>query len=160
MVRRALVVSLFASLAGLVACRDDQDPAGAAELWQRIHEGEGFQSWRRAPGFSTRKASFTAHSNAVEIFVSPEIATTLDGPEPARAWPVGSMVVKEGFKGGSDDAARAIVAVMEKRPDGWYWAEYDDEGGVLFSGRPRICVDCHENRASHSDWVYSFELPR
>jgi hypothetical protein len=147
-------------VAALAACRDDQDPVGAADLWSRIHEEGGFRGWQRAPGFATRKASFTAHSNAVEIFVSAGIAETLTGPAPATAWPLGSIVVKEGFKGHEPDAARAIVAVMEKREDGWYWAEYDGEGGVLFSGRPRICVDCHDARASYSDWVYSFELPR
>ena len=39
-------------------------------------------------------------------------------------------------------------------------AEYDGDGDALFSGQPKVCVNCHDNRESYSDWVYSFELPR
>ena len=38
--------------------------------------------------------------------------------------------------------------------------EFDGEGESLFSGRPSVCIDCHDNRKSYSDWVYAFELPR
>ena len=67
--------------------------------------------------------------------------------------------MKEGFSsvtGGS----RKSVAIMEKRADGWFWAEYDDGGTSTYSGHPSVCVDCHAHRTSYSDWVYSFELPR
>ena len=140
----------------LAGCRQNDDPEGARALYAKVTEGAGFRAWRRAPGFPERKPSFTAHSNEVEIFVSEPIATALDGPSPVREWPVGSIVVKEGFRGGD----RQIVAMMEKRDDGWYWAETDGEGAPLYSGRPDVCLDCHDNRASSSDWVYSFELPR
>lgn len=125
-------------------------------MWGQIHEGPSFRAWRRAPGYPGREPSFTAHADAVEVFVSPEVAKTLDGPEPPTAWPEGSTIVKEGFKGTS----RALVAVMQKRNGEWYWAEFDDAGEPLFSGRPQICLDCHDNRAAYSDWVYSFEFPR
>lgn len=143
--------------ANIVGCsRQNDDPDGASALYAKINEGAGFRSWRRAPGFPSRKPSFTAHANAVEIFVNPTLADALDGPEVAREWPVGSIVVKEGFRG--DD--RAIVAIMEKRAGGWFWVETDGEGEPLFSGKPDVCINCHENRAAYSDWVYSFELPR
>ena len=138
-----------------LACGQDDDPEGARVLWDKVNAGPGFQSWQRAPGFATRKPSFTAHANAVEIFVSPEIGAVL-GTKLVTEWPVGSIVVKEGFRGSS----RRLVAIMEKRSDGWFWAEYDDSGATLFSGRPSVCVDCHDNRKNYSDWVYSFELPR
>lgn len=127
-----------------------------------MNAGAGFGAWQRAPGYGTRKPSFTAHASAVEIFVSPEVTTALTTPSSMialGAWPVGSIIVKEGFSsvtGGS----RKSVAIMEKRADGWFWAEYDDGGQSTFSGHPSVCVDCHAHRKSYSDWVYSFELPR
>ena len=146
----------LSSIVLLAGCRQNDDPDGARALYAKVSEGAGFRAWRRAPGFAERKPSFTAHSSDVEIFVNEPIATALDGPSPVTTWPVGSIVVKEGFRGGE----RQIVAMMEKREDGWYWAETDGEGSPLYSGRPEVCVDCHDNRASYSDWVYSFELPR
>jgi hypothetical protein len=149
-------LALFGILVlALVGCRQNDDPEGARALFAKVNE-QNFKTWRRAPGFPERKPSFTAHSDAVEIFVSKEIAQALDGPAPAKEWPVGSIVVKEGFSGDK----RSIVAIMEKRADGWYWTELDGEGEPLFSGRPKVCVDCHDNRKDYSDWVYSFELPR
>ena len=140
----------------------DDDPDGARVLWAKVNAGSGFATWQRAPGYATRMPSFTAHANAVEIFVSPEVSATLVTPTkdmPATAWPVGSILVKEAFssvRGGS----RKAVAIMEKRADGWFWAEYDDSGTSTYSGHPTVCVDCHAHRKSYSDWVYSFELPR
>jgi hypothetical protein len=156
-------LATFLALVMLVAllaagCGQDDDPDGARALWTKI---AGFRTWQRAPGYGTRKPSFTAHASAVEIFVSPEVEAALTTPEapPLRTWPVGSVIVKEGFTsvtGGS----RKLVAAMEKRADGWFWAEYDDAGESKFSGHPSVCTDCHDNRQSYSDWVYSFELPR
>jgi hypothetical protein len=154
-IRRSIVpLLLVATLAG---CRQNDDPEGAKQLWAKINEEPGFRSWRPAPGFSEPKPSFTAHADVVRIYVNESIATALDGPSAIVEWPVGSIVVKEGF---SRDGSLSVVAVMEKRADGWYWAEYDDEGEPLYSGKPRACVDCHDNRRSYSDWVYAFELPR
>jgi hypothetical protein len=149
-------------LAGaLGACGQDDDPEGARVLWAKINAGPGFRSWERAPGYPVRKPSFTAHAGAVEIFVSKELSGALAtrGPMPVAEWPVGSVIVKEGFARTTGDS-RSLVAVMEKRADGWFWAEYDDGGESKYSGRPAACVDCHDNRKGYSDWVYSFELPR
>ena len=99
------------SITLLVACRQNDDPEGARALYAKVTEGDGFRAWRRAPGFPERKPSFTAHSSEVEIFVNEPVATALDGPSPVIEWPVGSIVVKEGFRGGD----RQIVAMMEKR---------------------------------------------
>lgn len=148
----------FASIAALgsVGCRENQDPDGAKTLLARVEQGEGFRAWARAPGYPTRQPSFTAHANEVEIFISPEVSTALASPAQLVEFPVGSTIVKEGFNSGR----RAIVAVMEKRADGWFWAEYDDSGAPLFSGQPKVCINCHNNRATYSDWVYSFEFSR
>lgn len=148
----------------IAACGQDDDPEGARVLWEKINAAPGFRTWQRAPGYAARRPSFSAHKNAVEIFVSPEISRTLEPPSPPaelpRQWPVGSIIVKEGFSGVTSSSSRQIVAVMEKRADGWFWAEYDDEGDSLYSGRPSGCTDCHGRREKYSDWVYAFELPR
>lgn len=163
--RRSSFVAL-AALTALVtvlasACGQDDDPEGARVLWTKINAGAGFRAWQRAPGYGTRKPSFTAHATAVEIFVSPELDAALTTPRtpPLRTWPVGSVIVKEGFSS-VNGGSRKLVAAMEKRADGWFWAEYDDGGESKFSGHPSVCTDCHDNRQSYSDWVYSFELPR
>jgi hypothetical protein len=157
LVRRAALLAFLL----LIGCRQNDDPDGAKALYAKANEGAGFRAppWRRAPDFPERKPSFTAHSREVEIWVNEPMVKALDGAEPIKEWPVGSIVVKEGFRGGD----RQLVAIMEKRADGWHWAEMDGEGEPLWSaanGKPEVCVECHDNRAKYSDWVYSFEFPR
>ena len=154
----ARVTALVVAFLVLSACGQDDDPEGARVLWAKINAGPGFRSWDRAPGFPTRKPSFTAHASAVEIFVNADLSSALATPRTTSLaeWPVGSVIVKEGFSGDS----RKLVAVMEKRAEGWFWAEYDDGGDSKYSGRPSVCTDCHDNRKGYSDWVYAFELPR
>lgn len=159
---RLASVASVASVASIAlassSCGQDDDPEGARVLWTKINAGPGFRSWDRAPGFPTRKPSFTAHASAVEIFVNGDLTTALSAQRQTALteWPVGSVIVKEGFSGDS----RKLVAVMEKRADGWFWAEYDDGGDAKYSGRPSVCLDCHDNRKGYSDGVYAFELPR
>src|SRR5262245_36675306 len=111
-----LAVPLLFVLAG---CGDDQDPEGARMLWERIHE-EDYQSWQRAPGYESRVQSNAPHGDEVEIFLNPVIADVVFGTMAASEWPVGSLIVKNGYEG-----ELSLVAVMEKRDSGWYWAEYD-----------------------------------
>jgi len=157
-VKALLLFSTTLAAAVLIAaCGQDDDPNYAKVVYAKINEGAGFRTWRRAPAYPGRTPSFTAHSSEVEIFVNPTVATALNrGAAGIREWPVGSMLVKEGF---SDDT-RTLVAVMEKRADGWFWAEYTGDGETIYSGKPSICVECHNNRESYSDWVYALELPR
>jgi hypothetical protein len=156
--RARLALPLLVLVIAVAACGQDDDPEGARVLWQKINAGAGFRAWERAPGYPTRRPSFTAHASAVEIWVNADVSSALSAPRSAALteWPVGSLIVKEGFRGDS----RKLVAVMEKRADGWFWAEYDDSGDSTYSGRPSVCTDCHDNRKGYSDWVYAFELPR
>lgn len=149
---RTLAYFVSTALLGtLAACGDDQDPAGARQLWGRIHE-QAYQGWDRAPGYESRRKSDAPHGDAVDIYVNATIADALAGGAIA-AWPVGSLIVKDGF----DDGDPHLVAAMEKRDDGWFWAEWSPDGEASYSGRPEVCTDCH---ASGADQVRAFGLPR
>src|SRR5688500_5681385 len=103
----------------LVGCGDDQEPEQAGELWDRIH-AQNYRSWSRAPGYATRLPTAAPHGNEVDIYVNDTIQQALAAKEPLAAWPLGSLIVKDGWDGSDLE----IVAVMEKRTEGWFWAEY------------------------------------
>ena len=136
----------------LAACGDNQVPAQADDMWRSIQETR-YREFTRAPGFETRKPSNAAHGDAVDIFVNKTVADAIAAKKPLTAWPLGSLIVKDGYSDGS----LKFVAVMEKRSDGWFWAEYDEEGSALYSGKPSLCIDCHR---SGQDSVRAFGLPK
>ena len=138
--------------AGCGSDDDNQDPAGAEELLSRIQE-EGYRSWDRAPGYEQREPTAAPHGTLVDIYVNPTVAEALAGPA-IDAWPVGSIIAKDGWKG--DGQTLLIIAVMEKRESGWFWAEYSGNGSPEYSGKPSICTGCH---ASGADYVRAFGFP-
>lgn len=148
--RRHIAVALLAALGG--GCGDDQDPSGAQALWQRL-QAANYRGWSRAPGYPTRRASDAPHSDAVDIYVNDVVQRALAAGAPLSVWPVGSLIVKDGYSGSTHE----LVAAMEKRADGWYWAEWRASGSAVYSGRPSLCIDCH---ASGADGVRAFALPR
>ncbi len=143
---RALVC-LVVCVAG---CGDDQAPEEAAALLTRIR-ADDYRAWDRAPGYETRRSSSSPHSEEVDIYIDPTIAGALTA-ESLDEWPLGSLIVKDGFDGGDLE----LIAVMEKRADGWFWAEYFD-GESKYSGKPDVCLDCHD---AGNDYVLAFDLPR
>ena len=145
------LLALPASLLG--GCGDNQQPTAARELYGRIQE-EDYRSWRRAPGYETRRQTNAPHAESVDIYVNEVVAAALDAGQPLDAWPAGSLIVKDGF---DDDDELELVAVMEKRDDGWFWAEYFGGDDAKFSGKPEVCLDCHD---SGDDFVRAFPLPR
>ncbi len=151
--RSPIVAALLLLWLALSACGDDQDPAGAKELWDRIH-AQGYNGWRRPPSYPVRTASFTLHGDQVDIFINP-VMTKAFGTR-LTAWPEGAIVVKDIYASGK----LTHVAAMEKRKDGWFWAEWNASGDALYSGRPSVCIGCHDNRAGYSDHTYSLEFPR
>jgi len=151
LIARALLLAVPLALAG---CGDDEDPEGAADLWARIHD-QDYQSWMRAPGYETRRSSSSPHGDQVDIFINDTIAAALAG-DPITSWPVGSLIVKDGYDGGEF----SIVAAMEKREDTWFWAEWDTDGSSKYSGPAAdvdTCTDCHESGA---DLVRAFSFPQ
>ncbi|NUO50335.1 MAG: hypothetical protein HOV80_15885 [Polyangiaceae bacterium] len=135
-----------------LACRENDDPAGAGDLLDQV-QADNYRSWQRAPGYESRVVSDAPHSDAVEIFVNDVVAGALAAEPGAIGWPVGSIVVKDGY---TEDGELDLIAIMEKRDAGWYWAEYSEDGTALYSGEPGICTDCH---TSGSDFVRAFSLP-
>jgi hypothetical protein len=152
MPRSALSAALVAaSSLSAASCTDDQDPEGAASLYEQLQAAD-YRSWARAPGYSARRSSSAPHGNEVDIYVNDVVASALAAGEPLEAWPEGSLIVKDGWDGSDLE----LIAAMEKRSDGWYWAEWDGEGSSLYSGKPAVCADCH---ASGDDYVRAFGLP-
>lgn len=139
-----------ASLLVCAGCRN-QDEDGAIALWESFQDAD-YHSWTRAPGFPGVTPSTASHGDAVEIFVNDVIAEALAAGEPLTRWPDGALIVKDGFSDGEPH----IVAAMEKRGDEWFWAEYEPDGEVLFSGSPGVCTRCHD---AGDDYVRAFELP-
>lgn len=144
-------VFTVAGFVAVVACRQNDDISGAEELLAQV-QSEDYRSWSRAPGYAERRPTSAPHSDNVEIFINDVVGSALDDADLVE-WPVGSIVAKDGY---DDDGALQLISLMEKREDGWYWAEYDAEGTPLYSGKPGICLDCHE---SGSDYVRAFPLP-
>ncbi len=137
-----------------VACGDDQAPAEAAELFQRINDLD-YRSFATAPGYETPQPSNTQHSDLSQVFINDVVENALNASEPISEWPVGSLIVKDGFE---DDNSLDLIAAMEKRDDGWFWAEWLDppDSDSAFSGKPDVCIDCH---SAGSDFVFAFGLP-
>jgi len=163
----ALALSLAVASAG---CGDDQAPERARSLHAEVLAAD-YQSWESPADFATRQPSHTAHREEVRIFFNGVMAMHHQGAEDCaasdpgtgerfvieagvEAWPDGSIIVKEGFDGGSLD----LLAIMKKEGGEWFYAEYDGDGETLYSGTPELCTDCHDG-ARH-DGVFSANLDR
>ena len=150
------------ALSFLSACGDNQDPAGADELFLRIQTLAYRATFAKAPGYETQQPSNTSHSAFSDIFLNPISAKVIADNTAISAWPLGSLIVKDGY---DDDGIIELIAVMEKRSDGWYWAEYLDPtasaGGASYSGKPSVCIDCHQSAADDgNDFTRAIVLPK
>ena len=138
-------------LVALAACGEDDidDPEAARAFLSKI-QGENYRGWSRAPGWEARKGSIAVHGDEADIYINKTVSETAAG---ATAWPDGSIIVKDSFRGGD----LRLIAAMEKRSGSWYFVEWSGSGDVKFAGRPSICTDCH---GSGQDEVLAFGLPR
>jgi hypothetical protein len=122
----------------LLACRENTQPGEARALRDLL--GDRYRAWERVPGFEARRSSDTAHGEEVEVFWN-ELARASAYARPFEGMRPGSVVIKEAFR----DDKLINVAAMEKRHEGWFWAEWSASGEILFSGRPGLCIDCHRS---------------
>lgn len=122
-------------------CGDEPiDERGAAELWQRI-QTEDYRSWQRAPGWETRQPTVSAHGQSADIFIDPTMTGALE--QDGADWPVGSAAVKDSYRG----EQLVLIAAMERRAGGWFFAEWSASGAVKYGGTPDVCRDCHGGSA-------------
>jgi hypothetical protein len=147
---RTALVSMIVTV--FVACAsDDQAPEEADALLAQVR-AENYRAWARAPGYEQRRNAASPHAEEVDIYVNGVVAKALADAKPLAEWPEGSVIVKDGWDGSDLE----LIAVMQKRADGWFWAEFfDDES--KYSGKPSVCIDCH---ASGADSVRAFPLPK
>jgi hypothetical protein len=149
--RRTSWLLLWVSFGFLPACGDNQDEPGARDLLADIR-AQGYRGWERAPGWPARARSSGPHGDDVDIYVNDVVSDVLATAEPLGSLPVGSIIAKDGWDGSDLEH----IAVMQKRSDGWFWAEYDGDGDPSYSGHPDVCTDCHRRG---SDDVLSFRVP-
>ncbi len=142
---------LLVALALLGACAPaDSDDADLARALLAQVEADDYRSWARAPGYPGRMPSLAPHSREVEVFINEPVVAALESSPPVTSWPVGSVIVKEGWNGD----ALTQIALMEKRPDGWFWVEFHDEDPA-FVGAPTYCTRCHQ---TGDDFVLTFRF--
>lgn len=143
---------LTLAVTALVGCGDNQDPAGADAFWSAIHAAK-YQSFTHAPGYATKQPTNAPHGDEVVIYVNDTLVSAIAAGKPLTAWPEGALLIKDAYEGEKVIA----VAAMEKRQGAWYWAEWTPEGAAKYSGKPELCINCHE---SGGDFVRSFSLPK
>lgn len=112
-----------------------------------------YRSWATAPGFSKMKPGTGPHGARIQVFVNETGKKALDGPS-IRRWPVGTVIVKDGFV---KSGRQIITAYMRKTRDGWYYAEWNVSGKLIADGlEEKGCAACHRRG---EDYVRSFDLP-
>ena len=139
----------------LTACGSDDDAVdatGGSELLQRVQD-EDYRNWRRAPGWESRLPSVASgHGGQLDIYVNDRVGAFLQNRGQVSAFPVGSTIVKDVWNGSELHA----IAIMDKRDDGWYWAEFNGASDVSAAGHPVGCLNCHRGGV---DYVRAFTLP-
>lgn len=138
-----------------VACAEDDTEALA--LLDEIVAADYRGTFDRAPGYETPLVpSDGPHGTHVDIYVDSTVAEALVADPAPTAWPEGSIIVKDAWNDAAGEDLR-FIAVMEKRGDVWYWAEFNDDDEVVVAGLDTgRCTGCHD---SGMDQVRAFDLP-
>lgn len=155
------IVLTFGLAASGCAPAADTDPAGttpaaptatpdAEPLEPPVTEGSyfeqlqasGYADWATAPGYDMPQAAKGPHGDTVSIYLNEVAASALNAK--AAEWPVGTIIVKDIFSGGS----LAQVASMERVADGWLWGEWNTDGSPIAEGvGVEPCEGCHTQDA-------------
>lgn len=148
--RAPIVVALFA-----VGCAEDN--AEALALLDEVEAADYRSSFARAPGYEMPLApSDGPHGTHVDIYVDATVSEALVAEPAPTAWPDGSIIVKDAWNDEQGEDLR-FIALMEKRGDVWYWAEFNGDREVVVAGLDTgRCTGCHD---SGMDQVRAFDLP-
>ncbi len=139
MVPLARALSAAGALAPLLiatACAEDD---GEARALLASVQSQNYRTWSHAPGWETRSPSH-AHTQTSDIFTNDALSAALVTDPTHSNVPEGSLIVKDGYN--ADHLA--LIAIMQKRSTGWYWAEYSATGDPSFFGQPSVCINCHQ----------------
>lgn len=130
--RRSVRVATICAIAALAACRDNAEGDAAAQLLDEVQQMQ-YRTWTRAPGYTTRMPSTSPHGDEVDIFVNEAVASALGSPNALTAWPVGSVIVKDGY---ASTGELEVTAILSKEDDGWFWASTTRPARPSTRGRP------------------------
>lgn len=135
---------------------------GANDLRDQVEDDDYRRTYDRAPGWESPRqpALGGPHGGFVDVYVNDVVADAIaeatDTQTPLDAWPAGSIIVKDGWEaaeGGDLDT----LSIMERRSDGWFWAEWSGSGRLISAGlNDSTCTGCH---AAGEDQVRAFPLP-
>lgn len=138
----------------LLAC----NAAEADDIRDQLRDDDYRETYARAPGWEEPRqpSQRGPHGPFVDIYVNDVVEDAVAAGEALDRWPEGSLVVKDGW-GDADGTDHEYLAFMERRSDGWFWAEYDDDGRLVSAGLDdSTCAGCHE---AGQDSVRAFDLP-
>lgn len=157
--RLALALCAALALTGCVATpTDTESPSGSSQpsatstssapipdLFGRIAE---YRDWTPSANYAEPTPTEGPHGDEVRIFMNRAaedgyFAAALSSRMGGHTWPTGSIIVKEILEGG--EVTR--IAAMEKYAQGWYWAEWFDNGDPVIDGDfdVPVCVECHDH---------------
>ena len=160
LLRPALLVRPALLAVALAACDGETGFTRVAdhELLTQVQQ-DRYREWARAPKHEMRLPTSAPHGQQVEIFINAPVVDALANADGLgrTAWPEGSIAVLEGYVDGVTTEL-GQVAIMQKRHGVWYWEQYQGEDleQPRFSGRPDVCLGCHN---TGQDFTRSFGLP-
>ena len=144
------------ALAAAAALAAAQPYPTAEQLWNWLANQNFAERWRHVPGEPAGPhQGGPPHGAIQQIFVNDAAFAAL--AKKRFPLPDGAVIVKENY----DANGRLYnLAVMRKvkgyNPEGgdWFWGYFTPEGGVLFEGKPALCIGCHAQKKA-SDWIFS-----
>lgn len=118
-------------------------------LWNDIQDME---SWEQYEGWEGIVPSSSVHGDYVQIWLNEAANNALTT---GSDLPDGAIIAKQTFDDANGDTLKDIT-VMQKiegfnpEGNGWFWAQYLEDGTVQNEGSPAMCTGCH---AGGNDYV-------
>lgn len=151
-----IAITLLVGLLG--ACNSGE----ARDLLDEIQDDNYRATYERAPDWEEGRlpAQGGPHGGFIDLYINAvmveAIAEVGEDGDPLTQWPEGSIIVKDGWTAASGGDLE-YISFMERRSDGWFWAEYRKGRRLVSAGlNDKTCTGCH---ASGADQVRAFELP-